>query len=159
MASLFDPVTILPGIGPTRAQQLAKLNIRTLYDLIAYFPRGYEDRTRLRAIADLEVDQPACFEAIVISHPRTAHIRQGLDLTKVTLADQTARLSVTFFNQRYIADHLLYGQSYIFYGKLEGDARGVQMTNPVFEPLESPGILTRRILPIYGLTAGIKVGS
>ena len=46
MASLFDPVTILPGIGPTRAQQLAKLNIRTLYDLIAYFPRGYEDRTR-----------------------------------------------------------------------------------------------------------------
>ena len=52
MASLFDPVTILPGIGPTRAQQLAKLNIRTLYDLIAYFPRGYEDRTRLRAIAD-----------------------------------------------------------------------------------------------------------
>ena len=155
MASLFDPVTILPGIGPTRAQQLAKLNIRTLYDLIAYFPRGYEDRTRLRAIADLEVDQPACFEAIVISHPRTAHIRQGLDLTKVTLADQTARLSVTFFNQRYIADHLLYGQSYIFYGKLEGDARGVQITNPVFEPLESPGILTRRILPIYGLTAGI----
>ena len=137
MASLFDPVTILPGIGPTRAQQLAKLNIRTLYDLIAYFPRGYEDRTRLRAIADLEVDQPACFEAIVISHPRTAHIRQGLDLTKVTLADQTARLSVTFFNQRYIADHLLYGQSYIFYGKLEGDARGVQMTNPVFQPVKS----------------------
>ena len=101
------------------------------------------------------MDQPACFEAIVISHPRTAHIRQGLDLTKVTLADQTARLSVTFFNQRYIADHLLYGQSYIFYGKLEGDARGVQMTNPVFEPVESSGVLTRRILPLYSLTAGI----
>lgn len=155
MASLFDSVTILPGIGPTRAQQLTKLGIHTLYDLIAYFPRDYEDRTRLRAIADLQVDQPACFEAIVISHPRTAHIRQGLDLTKVTLADQTARLSVTFFNQRYIADHLHYGQTYIFYGKLEGDNYGTQMTNPVFEPLEAPGVMTRRILPLYSLTAGI----
>ena len=47
MAKLTDPVTILKGVGPTKAKQLAQLNIFTLQDLICHFPRGYEDRTRL----------------------------------------------------------------------------------------------------------------
>ena len=44
---LFSPVTELRGIGPARAKQLQKLQIRTLYDLLAFFPRGYEGRTQL----------------------------------------------------------------------------------------------------------------
>lgn len=55
---LYSPVTALQGIGPTRAKQLEKLEIRSIYDLIAYFPRGYEDRTKLVGIRDLEADVP-----------------------------------------------------------------------------------------------------
>ena len=47
MARLSDPITILKGIGPTKARQFANLNIFTLRDLICHFPRGYEDRTKL----------------------------------------------------------------------------------------------------------------
>ena len=83
MAKLSDPITILKGIGPTKAQQFAQLNIFTLQDLICHFPRGYEDRTKLVTIDKLEVDVPACFKAMVMNTPRTAHIRKGLDLTKV----------------------------------------------------------------------------
>ena len=159
MAKLSDPITILKGIGPTKAKQFAALNIFTLEDLICHFPRGYEDRTRLVPIEKLEVDTPACFKAMVMNTPRTSHIRKGLDITKVQVADHTARLTLTFFNQKYTAEQLQYGKEYIFYGAVSGDFIGYNMTSPVFEELDSTPLTTRRVLPIYPLTAGLSNAS
>ena len=159
MARLSDPVTILRGVGPARAKQFENLNIRTLEDLICHFPRGYEDRTRLVTIDKLQVDVPACFRAMVMNTPRTAHVRKGLDITKVQVADHTARLSLTFFNSRYVSENLHYGQEYIFYGAVSGDFIGYNMTNPVFEAPDSQPVATRRVLPIYPLTAGLNNGA
>ena len=156
MARLSDPITILKGIGPNKAAQFAALNIRTLGDLICHFPRGYEDRTRLVTISQLEPDKPACFRAMVMNTPRTAHIRKGLDITKVQVADHTARLNITFFNQKFTTGQLQYGKEYIFYGAVSGDFIGYNMTSPAFEALDAPPVTTRRILPIYPLTAGIS---
>ena len=153
---LFSPVTALAGIGPSRAKQLAGLGIESIYDLIAYFPRTYEDRTRLVAISQLEPEQPACFEAMVIRAPQTSHIRKGLSLTKLTVADETAKLNLVYFNQPYTAEQLRYGESYIFYGALTGDYARYQMHNPSFESPNQPGVVTRRIMPVYSLTAGIS---
>lgn len=155
MAKLSDLVTMLKGVGEVRAKQLAQLNIFTLRDLICHFPRGYEDRTKLVPIEKLEPDVPACFRAMVMNTPRTSHIRKGLDLTKVQVADTTGRLNVTFFNSRFAAQQLEYGREYIFYGAVSGDFIGYSMTNPVFEAPESQPVTTRRILPIYPLTAGL----
>ena len=159
MARLSDPITILKGIGPTKAKQFANLNIFTLEDLICHFPRGYEDRTKLVPIEKLEVDKPACFKAMVMNTPRTSHIRKGLDITKVQVADHTARLTLTFFNQKFTADQLQYGKEYIFYGAVSGDFIGYNMTSPVFEALDSAPLTTRRVLPIYPLTAGLSNAS
>ena len=155
MARLSDPITILKGIGPAKAKLFAQLNIVTLEDLICHFPRGYEDRTRLVPIEKLEVDVPACFRAMVMNTPRTSHIRKGLDLTKVQVADHSARLNLTFFNNRFAAEQLRYGEEYIFYGAVTGDFIGYNMTNPVFERLDSQPVTTRRVLPVYPLTAGL----
>ena len=155
MARLGDPVTILKGVGEAKAKLFANLNIFTLGDLICHFPRGYEDRTKLVTISELSPDIPACFRATVMNNPRTAHIRKGLDMTKVQLADTTGRLNVTFFNNRFAAGQLEYGREYIFYGAVSGDFVGYNMTNPVFENPDSPGLTTRRVLPIYPLTAGL----
>ena len=159
MAKLSDPVTILKGVGPTKAKQFAALNIFTLEDLICHFPRGYEDRTKLVPIEKLEVDVPACFKAMVMNTPKTNHIRKGLDITRVQVADHTARLTLTFFNQKFTAEQLQYGQEYIFYGAVSGDFIGYNMTSPVFEALDAPPVTTRRILPIYPLTAGLSNAS
>ena len=156
MARLQDPVTILKGVGPTMAKRFAQLNIFTLQDLICHFPRGYEDRTRLITIDKLEIDVPACFKAVVMSTPRTAHIRKGLDITRVQVADHTARLNLTFFNNKFAAEQLRYGEEYIFYGAVTGDYAGYSMTNPVFEAVGTQPIATRRVLPIYPLTAGLS---
>ena len=159
MAKLSDPVTILKGVGPTKAKQFAALNIHTLGDLICHFPRGYEDRTRLVTIEKLETDVPACFKAMVMNTPRTSHVRKGLDITKVQVADHTARLTLTFFNQKYTAEQLQYGKEYIFYGAVSGDFIGYNMASPTFEALDSPPVITRRVLPIYPLTAGLSNAS
>ena len=156
MAKLTDPVTLLRGVGPTRAKQFQALNIHTLGDLICHFPRSYEDRTRLLQVAQLEADKPACFRAMVMNTPRTNHIRKGLDLTKVQVADHTGRLNLTFFNAKYAVEHLEYGKEYIFYGCLTGDYSGYGMTNPVFEDVDSAAVITRRVMPIYPLTAGLS---
>ena len=153
---LNSSVLQLKGVGKAKAALLESLNIRTLYDLICYFPRTYEDRTKLVEIQDLIPDEPACFQAMVVSQPRTAHIRKGLDITKVTVADATARLNLTFFNQKYTAEHLQYGQEYLFYGAVSGDFIGYQMQNPTVEELGQSGVMTRRILPVYPLTSGIS---
>ena len=156
MAKLTDPITMLKGIGPTKAKQFANLNIFTLGDLICHFPRGYEDRTKLLPIEKLEPEKAACFKAMVMNTPRTAHIRKGLDLTKVQVADTTGRLNLTFFNNKYVSEQLQYGREYIFYGAVSGDFIGYSMTNPVFESLDSQPVTTRRELPIYPLTAGLS---
>ena len=156
MARLNDPITILKGVGPAKAKQFENLNIFTLRDLICHFPRGYEDRTTLLPIEKLEPDVPACFRAMVMNTPRTTHIRKGLDLTKVQVADHSGRLNLTFFNNKFAAESLQYGKEYIFYGAVSGDFIGYNMTNPVFESMDSPPVTTRRILPIYPLTAGLS---
>ena len=156
MARLSDPITILKGVGPARAKQFANLNIFTLRDLICHFPRGYEDRTKIVPIEKLQVDVPACFQAMVMNTPRTSHIRKGLDLTKVQVADHSGRLNLTFFNNKFAAEQLQYGKEYIFYGAVSGDFIGYNMTNPIFESMESAPMTTRRILPIYPLTAGLS---
>ena len=156
MARLTDPITALKGIGAAKEKQFAALGVYTVYDLITHFPRAYEDRTRLVTIDRLEVDVPGCFRAMVTSNPRTSHIRQGLDITKVQVSDHTARLNLTFFNQKFRAEQLIYGEEYYFYGAVSGDFIGYNMQNPVFESIDSPPLFTRRILPIYPLTAGLS---
>ena len=136
MARLSDPITILKGIGPTKAKQFAALNIYTLEDLICHFPRAYEDRTRIVPVGELEADTPACFRAVVMNTPRTNHIRKGLDITRVQVADHSGRVNLVFFNQKFTTEQLQYGREYIFYGALSGDYMGYQVTSPSFESPE-----------------------
>ncbi len=151
---LFSPVTDLRGVGPARAAALQRLGIFTLYDLLAYFPRDYEDRTNPVEIAQLQPGVPACFEALVVSQPVLRRIGKGRDVTKLTVADETGKLTLHYFNQPYIKTQLHYGQSYYFYGTLL--EHGMQMANPAFEESGRPGTVTNRLLPVYPLTAGLS---
>lgn len=154
MADLQTDVQYIKGIGAQRAKSLEKLGIRTLRDLIAYFPRKYDDRTSIRPIADLVPDESACVAAMVATAPTVSHIRKGMDLVKLRAVDESGVLDVTFFNQPWLKNTLRQGETYIFYGKVEGNLLRRQMTSPVVEP-EGLREQTGRIVPIYPLTAGV----
>lgn len=155
MSDLQTDVRYIKGIGEARAKALAKINIQTLYDLISYFPRAWEDRSALYTIDALPIGETGCVRAMVAAPPAASHIRKGLDLLKVKVVDDTAALFLTFFNQPYLKNSLQTGQTYIFYGKTEGSLLRKQMTNPLFEK-EDAHQITQRIMPIYPLTAGIS---
>ena len=95
MALLTDSIKTLPGIGPKKAELFGKLGISVLGDLLRFYPRDYEDRTRLLTISQLEADQPACFIASVVTNPQTHRVpkpgRRMLEYTKVAVADHTGR--------------------------------------------------------------------
>lgn len=155
MADLTTDVRYIKGIGEQRAKALGKLGIATLRDLISWFPRKYDDRTQAKKIADLAPGETACVAAMIASPPTVAHIRKGMDLVKVRAVDDTGVLDVTFFNQTWLKDNLRQGETYIFYGKAEGNLLRKSMASPIVEQ-EGRGEATCRIVPIYPLTAGVS---
>ncbi|MFR7743568.1 MAG: hypothetical protein ACLU3I_09955 [Acutalibacteraceae bacterium] len=95
---LFSPVTDLRGVGPARAAALQRLGIFTLYDLLAYFPRDYEDRTNPVEIAQLQPGVPACFEALVVSQPVLRRIGKGRDVTNLTRRGRDRQADAALFS-------------------------------------------------------------
>ena len=156
MPELSTDVRYIKGVGEQRAKALARLGVRTLGDLLNYFPRAYEDRTAVRPIAELAVDETACVRAMVAAEPRLTRVRRGLDLVKLRIVDESGSADVTFFNQSYVRDQLVPGESYVFYGKAGGNLLRKTFTNPVFEREDRAGTVTGRILPLYRLTHGIS---
>ena len=154
MADLNTDIRYIKGVGETRAKALHKLGIATLGDLLSYFPRRWEDRTLERPIRELPVGEYACVRAMLAGDPTASRIAGGRTLVKVRAVDSSGVLDVAFFNQEYRKTSLHKGETYIFYGKVEGDLLRRRMTNPLLEP-EGRQLLTGRIMPIYPLTAGI----
>ena len=155
MADLGTDVRYIKGVGEQKAKALEKLGIRTLQDLISYFPRAYDDRREIVRIKDLQDGESACVEAMVAATPTLSRIRKGLELVKLRAVDESGTLDITFFNQAYRKTSLIPGETYTFYGKAEGNLLRKTMTNPVVEK-EGRRELTGRIVPIYPLTAGIS---
>ncbi len=157
MPDLNTDVRYIKGIGEQRAKSLQKLNIHTLQDLISYFPRAYDDRSKFCCIKDLQPGESACVEAMAAAPPTLNRIRKGLELVKLRAVDGTGALDITFFNQVYMKDNLRSGETYTFFGKAEGTHLRKTMTNPIVEQ-EGSRTFTGRIIPVYPLTAGISQG-
>ena len=155
METLTSPVTVLRGVGPQKAKVLERLDIRTLGDLLRFYPRAYDDRRETRKISELIPGESACVAAMIASPPTLAHIRKGMDLIKVRAVDETGVLDLTFFNQSWLKNSLQVGQTYLFYGKAEGSLLRKSMASPIVER-EGLGERTGRIVPIYPLTAGLS---
>jgi len=156
MAELSTGIRYVKGIGEKRANYLEKLGIKTLHDLVSFFPRAYEDRTVIRPISMCSPGETVCIIAMVASPPQYSYIRRGMELVKIRGVDDTGSVDITFFNQPYVRNSLVYGESYVFYGKVDGTSRRLKLTNPLFEKESEIGGITGRIMPIYRLTAGIS---
>ena len=157
MPDLNTNVRWIGGIGEARAKSLQKLGIETLRDLISYFPRAYEDRSVFLPIADLLPGESVCVSAMAAAEPSLSRVRQGLTLVKLRVVDGGGSLDITFFNKPYMKEQLHRGETYTFYGRVEGNLLRRQMVNPLVEK-EGAQQLTGGIMPVYPLTAGVSQG-
>lgn len=156
MLDLNSDVRYLKGIGEKKAQALNKLGVFSLFDLISYFPRKYEDRSEYKPISLCSSGENVCIRAFVANDPSLVTVRRGTSLVKLRAADESGVIDITFFNRPYAKNQLHKGEDYIFYGKIECIGSRKSMTNPVFEREFGEHKLTGKIFPLYSLTAGIS---
>ena len=140
----------LHGIGETRAKQFEKKGIHTIYDLIYYFPRDYEDRTHAKNIVSCLPGENVLVTASVISPIMEKRIRKNMVLYSMTVGDETGIMSVTWYNNRFVKDIFKVGDRYSFFGKINPNTRKKEMINPIYEQ-EGKEKFTGKIVPVYPL--------
>ncbi len=145
-------IKYLKGVGEKRAAMLGKLGIRTLWDLLTFYPRIYEDWSNITAIKDAPLNENVCIRAIASMRCREHRIRKGMTLYKTEVTDGESLIDITFFNNKYAAEKIEQGKEYLFFGKITGKGYYRSMTSPEFTEFDGSG----RMRPIYPQTAGMN---
>ncbi|MDF2987776.1 MAG: ATP-dependent helicase RecG [Eubacterium sp.] len=149
-------IRYVKGVGESRLSLFEKLSIRSVYDMLTYYPKDYEDRSKIKNIADLENGELCSFEGTVVSNVSEARPRRGMVISKVSIQDSTGKINAVWFNQQYIKNSLSLGENYIFYGKIDKKLNKPQIINPVFEKSDK-NIMTKtlKVLPVYSSTKNL----
>lgn len=163
--ALEAPVQYCKGIGPKRAELLAKLGIRTAGDVLNYLPWRYEDRGNLKKISRLTY---GAFETVmgeVVSAEVVKTKRRGLKVFELVVTDRTGIVVGSWFNQAFMERTFRPGMHVVLSGVVKANpyrAGRAQIDNPEYEILDSDDddgslIHAGRIVPIYRTTAGLTV--
>jgi ATP-dependent DNA helicase RecG len=154
--TLSTEVRMIKGIGPQRAELLAKRGLHTLEDLLTHLPFRYEDRLHFANIKDIQPNGIYTVRAKVMSGQAIRGMRRGDAIYHLLVQDATGGLlPCKFFHGGYLEGRLKPGQSVVLHGKAEIDklrpAR-LEMVNPQMEMLgegEADSTEVGRIVPIY----------
>lgn len=150
--SLYDmPITKLKGFGKTREQLFSKLNIKSVGQLIRFYPRTYSNWGDVAPISQLQNGERALIKATVCTAVNTVRISGGRLLSKVQVCDDSGVIELVFFNNRFISSMLQYSKEYCFYGKVNRDLYGFSMTSPEIKK----AVEIDSITPVYNLTTGL----
>ncbi len=153
--ALNAPLTVLPGVGPRHAKTLAKLGLHTLADMLYYFPRRYDDYSRLKPIKDLWYGEQVTVIGTVQSVSSRSARSGKVQLVEAILGDGSGVLRLTWFNQPWVANRLKVGMPISVSGKVDQFLGRLVINNPDWEPVETEHLHTNRIVPVYPLTARI----
>ena len=153
--SLDTEVRMIKGVGPQRAELLAKRGIYTLDDLLNYLPFRYEDRLHFSRIKDVQPNNIYTIRARVMSGQAVRGMYGRNAIYHLLVQDDSGSLPCKFFHGGYLEGRLTPGQEVILHGKVEIDklrpARR-EMVNPQVEVISAQGLDSTevgRIVPIY----------
>ena len=152
---LDTSVQYLKGVGPKMFELLNKIGIYTVKDLIEYYPRVYEDRTKLTPINKFQKEQNVLFFGTLVKPVTMAYAKKKKILSTVVTDDSGSIALLTWFNQVYIKDRIKEGKTYLFYGKVSNvsGSRASLDSCSIYDVNDLEKI--QGLYPIYSLTAGI----
>jgi ATP-dependent DNA helicase RecG len=154
-AALGALLTVLNGVGPKSAESLARLGMKTLGDMLYYFPRRYEDYTLLKPIQALMYGDVVTVLGTIQS-AQNRPVRGGkMSVVEVVIGDGTGSMRVTFFNQPWLMNRFKTGDAISVSGKIDQYLGRIVMNSPDWEAVEMETLHTNRIVPIYPLTERI----
>ena len=145
----------LYGVGAVKKEAYARLGVHTVGDLLAHYPRGYEDRGNIRLLSESDGESKCAYLLTVATEPRSARIRGRMSLLKFRAYDDSGICEITFFNQEYLKNTFTVGATFRFYGKAELKGKSYSLTSPVFEPVLE-GIELPPLVSVYPLTEGLS---
>lgn len=146
----------IKGVGPKRSLVFQKIGIHSVRDLLYLFPRRYEDRSHFAPLNNLPLGESVTCRGEIVD-VKFKPIR-GMPLVEILVGDDSGTIPVVWFNQPYLKRLFQCGQQVILYGKAEFYKKGIQLSSPEFEIVDSPeaeSLHTGRITPIYPLTEGL----
>lgn len=152
---LDSPVTMLSGVAQTQAKRFRRLGVTTIHDLLYHFPHRYNDFSALKTINQLEYGQEVTIIG-TIWETKSRRTRSGGTIVQSIIADGTATIQATWFNQPYLMKSLRTGRQVVLSGKVDAYLGRLIMNSPEWEFLEKEQIHTGRLVPVYPLTEGIK---
>jgi ATP-dependent DNA helicase RecG len=160
-SQLQQPVQQALGLSSERADQLRRLGIEIISDLLFHFPRSYEDLTDVRPIAALQsgIIQTVHGEVVDIQGRRLA---DGRPVVSIVLSDGHDILEGVWFNQVHASSRFRFGQRYAFSGKPKKFQGRWNMANPRVSPIskgQAPAVRNDQaasILPVYPLTEDLR---
>lgn len=157
--TLSVSIQYLKGVGPRRAKLFGSFGIKTLEDILYYFPRRYEDRTSFTTINELKEGQTQTIKAVIqAKKERRAFSRRRFSILEVEVADATGKAYCVWFNQPYLKDYFKLGSTLVLNGKIERYAGKLQINSPEFEFIsesQDESLNIGRIVPVYSLPSGI----
>ncbi len=151
MVDLEKQVQFIKGVGPNRVTLLKKLGIETLGDLISFFPREHEDRSKPKTISELIDGEEALISCYPVGRMNEIRIRKNMTVCKLFARDETGGIEIVWYNQTYLKNNFTPDKRYTFYGKVKIKGGKISMQSPVYE-LEGLNKNTGKIIPIYPLT-------
>lgn len=146
----YHPLSEIKGIGEVRLRLFEKKGIFTAEDLIGYYPRDYEDRSKATPIADVLPGSDVLVRGHVLTSVSEKRIRKGMTVYSMTVGDESGIMAVTWYNNKFVRHVFKKGDDYVFFGKINPKTSKKEMINPIYERPDA-GKYTGKIIPIYPL--------
>lgn len=155
---LSDSIQYVKGVGPKKKVELNRLGIKTVYDLLTYYPRTYEDQSVLTKIADLKAGCQATVAGVIVNVSDRQGGRRGMTIITALVGDGSGFLQITWFNQKYLKKQLKPGSRVFVTGKVSyayggrGQFAMSQLASfQILGEADEAETLTG-IMPVYGAT-------
>ena len=158
--NIYSKLEDIPAkyITAKQLSSLKSLGINTVYDLIYYFPRAYDDRTNIKKIGELKFNEYVVIKASVMSVVNLT-VRSGKKIVKAMVSDGTGIMEILWFGMPYIKKSLRVGEEYIFIGQTK-KAAVFQLINPEYKLFSGQQKVSEsEILPIYSSNKNITQNS
>ncbi|NPV91384.1 MAG: ATP-dependent DNA helicase RecG [Firmicutes bacterium] len=156
---LDTPVKYLKGVGPQRSRLLERLGITTIHDLVYYLPRGYEDRSLIPSLSQVEPREGMQTVIGRIGEMKENAPRRKVRVVRARLVDESGSMVAVWFNQPHLVRQLKPGDELIITGRVvDNFPYGYEIQVREFERAgDEPSPHSQRIVPIYPTTEGIPV--
>ncbi len=160
MITIETKIEDVPNIGSAYQKKLKKLGIKTVHDLLFYFPTRYEDFSNIIPIEKIIVGNTVCVQGRITQIENTTSFKKWMNITEAEIEDETGSIRAMWFNQPYLTKSLKEDDFVCLAGKVTLSKNGVYLNNPAFEKIsdidENDNLThTGRIIPVYSETRGL----